>query len=73
MQTSFRDQGDKKWWGIEMSNPPEGIAPFITQEEVEFFLTEHKSCKEDFEKSRLLVDHGDEPEGPKDAADDFEG
>lgn len=73
MKTAFRDQGDKKWYGIEMSNPPEGTEPFIKQEEVEFFLGEHKSCKEDFEKSKLLVDHGGEDDAPVDPEEEFEG
>jgi len=73
MQTSFRDQGDKKWYGIEMSHPPEGTPAFIAKDEVEFFLGEHMSCKEDFEKSKLLVDHGDDADAPEKPDDEFEG
>lgn len=73
LQTNFRDQGDKKWWGIDVYNPPEGVSPFIRKEEVEFFRQEHFSCKEDFERSKLLVDHGDDPSAEGDDDLEFEG
>lgn len=56
LQTGFREQGSKKWWGIDASQPDEGVSPFIEQDQIEFFLGEHTSCKEDFEKSRIVVD-----------------
>jgi len=73
LQTNFRDGGaSKKWWGIDPTNPDDDTPSFISAEQVEFFKTEHVSCKEDFEKSKLLVDHGDDPEA-NDDEDSFEG
>lgn len=67
-KTGFRDQGDKKWYGLDFSNPTTPAEPYIQQSEVEFFLAEHGSCKEDYERSRLLVDHGGDDGGPEDPA-----
>ncbi len=52
----FRDQGDKKWYGIDFA-PAE--PPLIEMGEFDTFKAYHDELKELFEKQRLLVDDED--------------
>lgn len=63
---AFRDEGEKKWWGLDFENP-EGVSPYIRQEEIEFFKGAHEELKKLYEQKALGVDasdagEGDEPE-----------
>ena len=60
LHSEFRDQGDRKWWGLDHSNPEQ---PYILEDEVESFHALYKELKADFEQQRIRVDRTeDDPE-----------
>jgi hypothetical protein len=58
IHTSFRDEGDKKWWGIDYAVPI-GEEGWISEADTEFFQNAHREFQDMINKRRLLVDRSD--------------
>lgn len=62
-QVGFRDKGPKKkWWGVDIMNPPEGEERFIKADEVDFFKATYLDLEKAFNDKKLGVTY-DEKEG----------
>jgi hypothetical protein len=60
ISTGYREFGEKKWYGIDFENPEN---PWIQADEKEAFKGFYQELKNDFEKKRILVDHGENDDG----------
>jgi len=68
LSVGFRDQGDKKWYGIDYAPAEESTIPF---EDFEQFKSYHEELKELFDKQRLLVDDDEVESGTAGDSTDF--
>lgn len=59
MKTAMRNRNGYSWWGLEPTNPAEGISPWIQEDEIPLMQALYKELYDQYGKNNLGVDLSD--------------